>query len=398
MSRILFGWELGLNFGHLARLLPLAQRLKSDNHLVVVASREILPAARILTPAGIPYVQAPLLLKGLPLNHRPASYADLVLSQGWKDQVLLGGLISAWLNLFRLFRPDRVVLDYSPTASLAARIAKIPTVLVGNGFELPPATNPLPPFPGFSWATEARAVESEKLAVGNANGVLARQRAAPLQGLCDLVTDQTRLLATFPELDHYGERSDVPYIGPLLGEPKAPRVDWPQGSGPRVFACVRPDTSHVEAILAALGSLEARVICVASGFTPKQLAPFSKLHICFCTGLVDLQWLADADLCLTYGAEGTMLRFLLMGVPQLISPWHVETYMAARRVAAAGLGAWLDGVHTAQSIVEVIEIMLSDNGLRERVRRFAQRSRPVELGKVAALTLGEEKRFVEACA
>jgi hypothetical protein len=68
-------------------------------------------------------------------------------------------------------RPDRLVLDYSPIATLAARIAVIPCVLIGNGFELPPATNPLPPFPGFSWATPERAAESERIVLANANAV-----------------------------------------------------------------------------------------------------------------------------------------------------------------------------------------------------------------------------------
>ncbi len=153
MSRILFTWELGLNLGHLARLLPVAQRLKADGHALLVATRDIKAAATVLAPAGIPFVQAPYLSQGIALKDRASGYADILLSQGWSDRLVLHGLTHAWLNLFRLFIPERLILDYSPTVSLAARIARLPTVLVGNGFELPPATDPLPPFPGFSWAT-----------------------------------------------------------------------------------------------------------------------------------------------------------------------------------------------------------------------------------------------------
>jgi UDP:flavonoid glycosyltransferase YjiC (YdhE family) len=367
MARFLLTWELGLNLGHLTRLLPVAERLKAAGHTVLVATRDIQAAATVLAPAGIPFVQAPHLPQGIALAHRPTGYADILLSQGWSDRATLCGLAHAWLNLIRLFNPERLILDYSPTVSLAARVAKLPTVLIGNGFELPPATDPLPAFPLFSWATEAKAAESERIAVANANAALSGSGAQPITALRDLVLGQTRLLATFPELDHYGERSDVEYIGPLLGELRAPRVDWPQGEGPRIFACLRPDTNHVNLILSALAATQARVFCVAAGFTAAQLNGFRKDSILFTSGPVDLQALADADLCITYGAEGTMLRFLLAGVPQLVSPWHVETHMAARRLEATGLGCALPNSPSKASILENIGKFARDSAVRQRV-------------------------------
>jgi UDP:flavonoid glycosyltransferase YjiC (YdhE family) len=272
-----------------------------------------------------------------------------------------------------LFRPDKLILDYSPTVSLAARIAKIPSALVGNGFELPPNTDPLPPFPGFSWATPEKAAQSEILAVANANNVLNAFRGPPIQALRDLTSNQTRLLATFPNLDHYFEREDAEYIGPLLGHLNAPSVDWPEGGGPKIFACLRPDTARAQEILAALAAITARVVCVASGFTKAQLEPFQKEHIRYSLGPLDLQPLLDADLCITYGAEGTMMRFLLAGVPQYISPWHVETFMAARRIEASGFGLALKGMPAEGSVLEEIERVASDGAIRQRVKGFAAR-------------------------
>lgn len=123
--------------------------------------------------------------------------------------------------------------------------------MIGNGFEIPPATDPLPHFPGFSWASQGKAARSERVAVANANRVLDAFGAAPIKALQELMTRSRRLLATFPELDHYGERSDVEYIGPLLGRPAAARVEWPEGTGPKTFAYVRPHTNGVENILSA---------------------------------------------------------------------------------------------------------------------------------------------------
>lgn len=373
MSRILLTWELGLNLGHLTRLLPVARRLKAAGHEVLLATRDIQGAARVFGPAGIPFIQAPHLAKGLPLEHRAAGYADILLSQGWSDSGVLCGLTHAWLNLFGLFRPDRLVLDYSPAVSLAARIAGIQTVLIGNGFELPPAESPLPCFPGFSWATAARAAQSEALAITNCNTVLGGFKASPIAGIRDLVAGQSRYLATFPELDHYGPRPDDNYIGPLLGWRSALKIDWPAGEGPRIFACLRPDTSQVQVILAALAGMTARVVCVATGFSQAQLEPFKGPHIRFTALPVDLHHLADADLCITYGAEGTLLTFLLAGVPQLISPWHVETYMAGRRVEENGLGGMLPEGMTALAATQVVDGLVHNREVRGRVESFAKR-------------------------
>jgi UDP:flavonoid glycosyltransferase YjiC (YdhE family) len=387
MSRILLTWELGLNLGHLTRLLPMAQELQDAGHTVLVAARNLQAAATVLGPVRIPFVQAPHLPESI-VASLPTGYADILLSLGWSDSATLYGLTHAWLNLVGLFRPERMILDYSPSAGLAARIAGLPVVLIGNGFELPPPTDPLPPFPGFSWATPERAARSENIAVENANKVLAAFGAPLITALRDLVAHHTRICATFPELDHYGERADSHYIGPLLGKLAAPRVDWPEGDGPRLFASLRPDTCRVQEILSALSTVAARVVCVVSGFSRETLQSLKRTHIRLAAGPVDLQPLLDADLCITYGAEGTMLTFLLAGVPQLISPMYIETFMAARRMEANGYGMSLPNAPAGQTVADTIETLATDGVLRGRARDFAHRKAgcPVALAALKHLS------------
>ncbi|HLH29689.1 MAG TPA: hypothetical protein VKY31_00700, partial [Terriglobia bacterium] len=387
MSRVLLAWELGLNRGHLTRLLAIAEQLRSDGHSILVASRDVQSAASVLGPAGIPFVQAPHLPSGIPLSHRASGYADILLSQGWSDVSTLWGLAQAWLNLLRMCDPDLIVLDYSPTANLAVRIAEIPAVLVGNGFEIPPATDPLPSFPGFPWATQENAAQSERLAVRNANRILESFHGRPICALRDLIAGQRALLATFPELDHYGPRPDAEYIGPLLGLTRVATLEWPKGEGPKIFASLRPDTSRVELILSALAKTGARVICVATGFSPERLAPFAAKSMRFASGPVALDALADADLCVTYGAEGTMLSFLMAGVPQLISPWHVETYMAARRIAEHGLGELYSGAGGAEGFQETVHQLVANAVMKRRVREFSDRSRGLYSNQAVTLKM-----------
>ena len=76
--RVLLTWELGLNLGHLSRLVPVAQRLKADGHSVLAAVRDIQVAATVLGAAGIPFILAPHLPQGMPLDHRATGYADVL--------------------------------------------------------------------------------------------------------------------------------------------------------------------------------------------------------------------------------------------------------------------------------------------------------------------------------
>ena len=42
---------------------------------------------------------------------------DILRAQVWGDRRILAGLTEGWINLYRIFRPDIVVADYSPTAN-----------------------------------------------------------------------------------------------------------------------------------------------------------------------------------------------------------------------------------------------------------------------------------------
>ena len=167
---------------------------------------------------------------------------------------------------------------------------------------------------------------------------------------------------------------DAHYVSPLLGKLNVERVDWPEGSGNRIFACLRPDTQNVEAILGGLLASEASVVCFARGFSRDKLDRYRHPRIRFVSRPVDLKHLAsDAQLCVSYGAEGTMATFLLAGVPQLISPWQVEAHMAARRIEAMGAGLVLGGPQAAESVAAVIIRAVNEAAFRTSARAFQSR-------------------------
>lgn len=384
MSRVLFAWELGRHLGHLASIQPLAMRLLAKGHRVLVAARELNNAPALLGTHGIPFVQAPFQTRQRQLLQPPCGYADILLSQGWGDADALAALLDGWRKVLDAFVPDLVVLDHSPTAYLAARIAGVPAVAVGNGFELPPLAEPLPPFPGFSWATDAAVAHSEARVIGGVNGALELFGAKGHDSLASVFDGQHRILTTVPELDHYGPRPTAHYSGPLLAMSGADQVDWPPGPGKRVFAYLRQESCDVEAVLRGLTLAGACAVCFVPDADSKRLQAFAGPLVRVTSKPVDLVGLVQtADACVSYSAVGTAFRFLFAGVPLLLMPKTAEAQMGARRIENLGAGLVVRGRLSAASIAMLLERVVAEEGCRRHARAFALRYAGLSLPQVA---------------
>ena len=393
MARVLMTWEMGGNLGHLSRLLPIAQGLLRHGLQVLVASCDCRIAAQTMGHAGIPFIAAPHRV-GLRMAGGPtASYAEILLREGWSDATELFGLVHAWINIWRLFRPDVVVADHSPTALLAARITGTPPVAIGTGFEIPPLEDPLPPLPGFANEALRRGEVAERSAIENANRVLEPLRAPELSALKELFEGAVRRLTTLPELDHYGPRSAEQYIGPIgqsgLGSP----IAWPAGAAKRVVVYLRPGVPQLTSILEALLDLDASVICYAPGVSMPQAERGHRSRRIDSHVPVDLDRLwTDADLYISYAPAGSVTASLLRGVPQLLAPAHAEAQLTAHRVECAGLGLTLSQTVTTRGVNSVIERLLETFDYRARARTFAYRYREVDSRRAEGALLSDVLR------
>lgn len=377
MSRILLAWELGSNLGHLSRLLPLAQRLKGRGHEVLVAVRDLVLATEILAPAGLRFVQSPTDQRAGATSRPPQSYADILLLQGWESPPRLWGLVQAWGNLLRLFRPDAAVFDYAPTALLAARILGLRSALLGTGFELPPLEAPLPPFPGLDAlaAESSRAADAQALA--SANRVLEAYEAAPVAALCELFRTDRRWLTTFAELDQYGPRPGETYVGPIGNVDRGEPVEWPPGFRHRALAYVRPGMAGLPQILRALaGEQDVAVICAAPGASPEVSQGLRRPGFQFVPRPVSFQaLLPQTSVLVSYAPAASVAQSLLEGIPQLMAPAHVEAQMTAVRVASLGAGLMLRGGEAEQQIAAALRRVLDDPRFKVRALEFASRHR-----------------------
>jgi hypothetical protein len=400
MSRILLAWELGRNLGHLSRLLPVASRLKARGHTVLVSARDLRAVGANSVPLGVAFVQSPLLPLGGEDAQPVAGYADLLWAQGWSDAAGLGATLKAWINIYRLYRPEVVVLDYSPTARLAAHVMQIPTVLIGTGFELPPAEDPLPLFPGHPMATAALAATAERQVLESANTALAANHCPPLDSLSCLVLGDATFLTTIAELDHYPTRVAGTYIGPIADLSRGLKMDWPLELRKRVFAYLRPEMRDLGDVLDGLRAADLSVIAYAPGIEGGLAKRFESRTFQFAPGPVQYDSvLGQADIGVSYGPAGTVAAGLLRGVPQLIFPMHVESQLTAHRVESLGVGKCVGSEFTSQDVSRLIALLSNSIDYKLRARSVADRYRSLLPGNavdtiVAAIEQLSRGRFL----
>jgi UDP:flavonoid glycosyltransferase YjiC (YdhE family) len=363
---------MGSNLGHLSRLLPLGRRLRARGHSVLAVVRDLALAARVLGPAGIPFIQAPRISAASTASSQPASYADVVRHCGWGDVQQLWGMTQAWVNVLRMFSSELVVVDHSPTALLAARVTKTTCVAIGTGFELPPLQSPLPCFPGFSGATRENAAKAETEVLESANRVLGAAHAPRLRSLSDLFQTAGRWLTTFAELDHYGARPTERYVGPIGEVERGKQLEWPGVGRHRVFAYLRPDMPDLPVILRSLAACDATVLCYGPGIPSKQTDSYAGPCFVVTASTVELSsLLPDANLCVSYSPAGTVTSTLLHGVPQLLAPAHVEAQLTAHRVETMGAGLTLHGKSDERWVSATLHRLLNVPHFKIRAAAFA---------------------------
>ncbi len=374
MSRILLAWELGGGFGHLAGLRIAARKLRAAGHDCLFAVRMLENAAEFLEPELGPILQAPVRLgNGRNPVELQLSYASLLHNVGFDDPVGLAARIAAWRELMRIWRVERLVLDHSPIALIAARSLGIPAAAIGSGFDLPPLQHPFPSFQPWTPVPETQLVHNEEQVLIELNSALQRLRLPPYENLQAIHAGCPRSLLTYPELDHYDTARADPYLGLPDYAVGAPPV-WPAGSAPRVLAYLRAHP-QLETMLKTLSASKARVLLRIAEIEPERIKPYLRPGFEVIGQSINLRQAAqECDAYLHYAAHGTVAEMLLAGKPGVLWPDNVERWLVARRAEQLGTAvvAPQKGEFDAAAALERV---LSDTHLRDHAEKFALRYR-----------------------
>jgi UDP:flavonoid glycosyltransferase YjiC (YdhE family) len=373
MSNIFFAWELGANLGHMGSFLPLAQVLGERGHSVHWALAKTREAAAMLKPHGFTWMQAPTTPDLAP-GRAPENYASILLHFGYGNPQALMGLVEAWRSLMRLCDADVILVDHAPTAILAARTLGLPVMNHGNGFTMPPPFHPTPAFRSWQNVPEKVLSDNDTAALFSINSVLEGLGCSPLVRLAELFDIAEPTLLTFPELDHYANRVPALYWGitPTVTGGAPP---WPEAPGPKVFAYVRAVGKHYDAVLEALGRLDACVLVVAPGLPPSDMERLQRPNMRLIDSAVDLHQVArEAELGVMWSGGGnTTLTFLLAGTPVVLLPNQIEPFMQGLRIQQMGAGLVADLDAFPNALPALLAQALADTTLKARAKEFASR-------------------------
>ena len=377
MAHIVMCWELGADLGHVARMKPLAEALHGHGHQVSFILRECLPAEKLLDPVRFRWFQAPYQTEAVPEPLLPTrSMAEVMHNTGFHASRNLSGRIRAWRALFTLLEPDLLVFDHSPTALLAARGLKIPRVILGTGFGIPPAVSPFPAFDEKDLGPDLAG--SEARITRTVNEALKGMDETPIAQLADIYTAEAKVFFTLRELDHYPARDAGDYWGPTRQDAGIPTA-WPRGTGRRVFAYLKPFETLPALLKTLQESGHSTLIYLSKGAEAARRQFQGATNLAFSDRPVDLDSaIAKADLVVCHSGHGTISAALLKGKPLLLLPLNIEQRMLSARVMQAGAGLAAPAL-APEGMREKFQRLLAEPAFTGAARAFAERYATLEV-------------------
>jgi hypothetical protein len=346
MARILLVWELGGGMGHLTRLRQAADVLIDRGHIVYVAVRNVLEASRVFQGTGVDVLPAPILSDRPAYAVRfPRTFGEILHDVGFGSISDLSSLVTAWESIYRLIRPEVIAFDHSPTALLAAGTHSARRVLLGTGFACPRTTAELIDLRPWMGSSE-RNRRTEEIVLNHVNFVRSQRGLPAIKSLSELFLQvDANLLATFPELDHYGYRPEASYLGTFPSLSGARQIEWPQGGSLRAFAYLKPH-SVLDAVVAELTRREIATV-LYTGNSQWNVERWNSRFVRVHTSPVDVDTAArQADLAILNGTHATTAEVLLAGRPSIHLPLVLEQLLVANRVTELAAGSIIRATNT----------------------------------------------------
>jgi UDP:flavonoid glycosyltransferase YjiC (YdhE family) len=372
VKTILFAWELGNGLGHASRLRRIAARLRPHGVRTIAVVKDV----PTVVPAGEAFDQieaAPIW----PYHKRPvaerrplpsATMNDMLSALGLVDLEAVQRLLAEWDEIFNRLRPDLIVADYSPLTALAAR-RRIPLVLVGTGFTVPP--DQMPRFPLLHRLSPPAFDEGQTLATVNAAATsLGLSR---LERLPELFSGDACLAQCFQLLDPYDTQRISPVEGPVFEEPPIPRA----ADADRVFAYLSSDGTQSPSIHESLATVAKRLRLHAPLWPKARLDQLAEAGACLDAGPQSLaSILASSRLVIHHGGSGVAAEALAAGVPQLVLSSHIEQDLTGEAIERAGAGRLIKPHELATRLEpNLIQSLIDDDTMAARAAALGYRLR-----------------------
>ncbi|HEU4653040.1 MAG TPA: nucleotide disphospho-sugar-binding domain-containing protein [Steroidobacteraceae bacterium] len=371
---VVYAWELGANLGHLERGIAIAESLREHEISCSFVVRDVRSSATLLSAHEFSFYAAPQCAESeFPPGRPSVSYSDVLLNVGWNNPDHLLAKVRAWTGLLELLDADAILIDHSPVALLAARVCDLPIFLVGTGFDVPPQQSPLPPLLADETSTAEQRTRSDRVVLTSINQVLDALGHPRMERVADLFADVPQYATTLPELDVYGVRPNVRYLGPVLPVSKKLQPRWEIESPNRGFAYLRTHTPGFENLMDAIVSCGLDFICVVPDATEQIIERFSSARVQVITHTVDVvNVLGSVRLVVSYGGAALVAQSLLAGVPMLLVTRVPEQVMNSERVVALGAGISITRAASVNVFASALRELIENRAYSDAAQRFAQ--------------------------
>ena len=340
MAKIAFCWELGSGMGHIAPYRVLFNELTRRGHELHLICRQLDLLSRLMN--DIPHVAWQAPFKAVPPRERvrpTRSMPELLLNVGYDDARELTTRVKAWGQLIKTIRPDLTLVDYAPTALLALRGIEIPYIQMGLGFYYPPSSVPVAPYLLFSEQADSDDLRSIELTVTDTiNDALATSGSLPINSFHDLFDQaQVTVIHSPPQLDHYGQREEVSYVG-IAPWHSGGEVTYGEGRGPKVFAYLKP-FKGIGDLLKLLSQLRLRTILKCDRLPNRMKSGFTSQTLRFVDQPLNVSTaFKRCDVAITNANGTTTAEALYAGRPSLMIPLQLEQEIISKRVELLGAG------------------------------------------------------------
>ncbi len=371
--RILLANEAGGGRGHVVSLREMARAFGPGADYLAVLGQ--VRHAEELAEVGAKVVRGPYLgFRPDRVRGRSAgSFGQFLGEVGFDDEALLARHLLWWQGTLLGNGIGLVIADYAPLVlvavqALQAKGVPIRSVSTGNAFILPHWRHPV--FPTL--VEGAARPHDEAVLLGNLNRAGAGIGLPPLRALPALYRADLTLVRSLPGLDpeeHLREGPPICTLSSLL----------PVGGGGEevfVYFSSPPPPAAVEALCAlplprrgylpGVGA-ETRARLAASGMVvePRALPPEAIAQ--------------RSRMLLSFGQYGTLTRGMVLGLPQVVLPMHLEHRTLGRVLEGLGTGVALPpaGRLTAGAVLDACHAVHADTAMAARAEAHARTLRPL---------------------
>ncbi|MGB3640173.1 MAG: hypothetical protein WBA39_21745 [Rivularia sp. (in: cyanobacteria)] len=315
MTTALLAWEIGGGQGHLHKLATIAHELKTCGIQPVFALKNCQIKGLTLRGKVIQAPQATFKALDDRGDNKAYFYTDILYMFGFSSSLTLDFHFKAWQSVINIVQPSLIITDHAPALILAAK-GRIPTIVIGSGFTVPPAIENFPPIRSSPIPNEA--IKRCQIVAENVKKVTGFH--APLGYL---LNGDRSFIFGIPQLDPYADvRDKTEYMG--IHSAPFPQNLWDENG--KAWAYLMDNWNYRDLVID----------------TFKANDDFGDLKYI----------LKGKSFALHHASFGISMTCLLAGIPQLVFAKDLETSLTAKRLIDLGVAIAILQPFTRETLLE----------------------------------------------